>query len=68
MDPARGDSATDSPVLLSRRTVLVAGIAVAGTAGLAAVAGCSAKSSAATPQSTGPDVLRPWRVSPSATR
>ena len=38
---------TDSPAMLSRRTVLVAGIAVAGTAGLAAVAGCSAKSSAA---------------------
>jgi cytochrome b6-f complex iron-sulfur subunit len=58
MDPARGDSATDSPVLLSRRTVLVAGIAVAGTAGLTAVAGCSAKtSSAATPNSTGSDVL-----------
>ena len=59
MNPATTDSpATDSPVMLSRRTVLVAGIAVAGTAGLAAVAGCSAKSSAAaTPSSTGPDVL-----------
>lgn len=59
MNPATTDSpATGSPVLLSRRTVLVAGIAVAGTAGLAAVAGCSAQSSsAATPSSTGPDVL-----------
>ena len=58
MDPERSDSpGTDSPVMPSRRTVLVAGIAVAGTAGLAPVAGCSAKSSAATPKSTGPDVL-----------
>ncbi len=60
MNPATTDSpATDSPVMLSRRTVLVGGIAVAaGAAGLAAVAGCAAKSSAAaTPSSTGPDVL-----------
>ena len=59
MNPAPTDSpATDSPVMLSRRTVLVGGIAVAGAAGLAAVAGCAAKSSAAaTPSSTGPDVL-----------
>jgi Rieske Fe-S protein len=57
MDPTPTDShATDSPVLIRRRTVLVAGITVAGTAGLAAVAGCSAKSSAA-PSSSGPDVL-----------
>jgi cytochrome b6-f complex iron-sulfur subunit len=59
MDPVTTDSrATDSPVMVRRRTVLVAGIAVAGSAGLAAVAGCSAKSSsAATPTSSGPDVL-----------
>jgi Rieske Fe-S protein len=59
MDPATSDSpATDSPVMLSRRTVLAAGIAVAGTAGLAAVAGCATtSSSAATPKSTGPQVL-----------
>lgn len=59
MYPETTDSlATDTAVLVSRRTVLVAGIAVAGTAGLAAVAGCSAKSSAAaTPSSTGPEVL-----------
>jgi len=61
MDPSTSDSPTpDSPAMLSRRTVLVAGMAVAGTAGLAAVAGCSAKSSAAatpTSSSTGPDVL-----------
>lgn len=59
MNPVTSDSpATDSPVMLSRRTVLVAGIAVAGTAGLAAIAGCSAKSSSAsTPRSSGPEVL-----------
>jgi cytochrome b6-f complex iron-sulfur subunit len=59
MDPVKTASpAIDSPVMVSRRTVLVAGMAVAGTAGLAAVAGCSAKSSAAaTPSSSGPDVL-----------
>jgi Rieske Fe-S protein len=59
MDTATSDTpATDSPALLSRRSVLVGGIVVAGTAGLAAVAGCSAKSSAAaTPSSSGPDVL-----------
>jgi Rieske Fe-S protein len=66
MDPATTDSlaldtfAPNSPAMVSRRTVLVAGIAAAGTAGLAAIAGCSAKSSAAaapTSSSTGPDVL-----------
>jgi cytochrome b6-f complex iron-sulfur subunit len=60
MNPATTDSpATDSPAMLSRRTVLVGGITVAGAAGLAAVAGCSAKSSAAAtpPSSTGPQVL-----------
>jgi cytochrome b6-f complex iron-sulfur subunit len=56
--PATLSPTTNCPAMLSRRTVLVAGIAVAGTAGLAAVAGCStASSSAATPKSTGPDVL-----------
>jgi nitrite reductase/ring-hydroxylating ferredoxin subunit len=50
--------ATDSPGVLTRRTMLVGGLAVAGTAGLAALAGCSPKSSAATPPSaTGPSVL-----------
>jgi cytochrome b6-f complex iron-sulfur subunit len=54
--PAR--TATDSTSLPSRRTVLVAGIAVAGTAGLAAVAGCSPQSSAAAqPKATGSGVL-----------
>lgn len=44
--------------VLSRRTVLIGGIAVAGTAGLAAVTGCSATSSAAAlPSSSGPEVL-----------
>jgi cytochrome b6-f complex iron-sulfur subunit len=58
MNPVTDTPATDAPVMLSRRTVLVAGIAVAGTAGLAAVAGCAAQSSAAsTPSGTGPDVL-----------
>lgn len=59
MNPVRSVfPATGSPVLLSRRTVLVAGIAVAGSAGLAAVAGCSTQSSAAaTPKSGGTDVL-----------
>jgi cytochrome b6-f complex iron-sulfur subunit len=50
--PAR--IAPDSTGLPSRRTVLVAGIAVASTAGLAAVAGCSVKNSAA---ATGSGVL-----------
>jgi cytochrome b6-f complex iron-sulfur subunit len=59
MDPVTpACTATDCAGMPSRRTVLMAGIAVAGTAGLTAVAGCSAKSSAATtPSATGPAVL-----------
>jgi cytochrome b6-f complex iron-sulfur subunit len=59
MDPVTpAGTALDSPAVLTRRTVLVGGIAVAGTAGLAALAGCSTKSSAATaPSATGSSVL-----------
>lgn len=42
-------------LLVTRRTVLVAGVAVAGTAGLAALAGCSKTTSAAA--ATGSSVL-----------
>jgi len=56
--PATDSTPIVSPAIVSRRTVLVAGMAVAGTAGLAAISGCSAKSSAAAvPSSRGPDVL-----------
>ncbi|HTC70888.1 MAG TPA: Rieske (2Fe-2S) protein [Acidothermaceae bacterium] len=49
MDPVTpAGTAADSPTVVSRRTVLVAGIAVAGTAGLA-LAGCSTKSAAVAP-------------------
>ena len=59
MDPVTHvHTAPDSAPVLSRRTVLVGGLAVAGAAGLAAVAGCSTKSSAAaTPSTAGPSVL-----------
>jgi cytochrome b6-f complex iron-sulfur subunit len=58
MDPVTPTRTTTEPAgMPSRRTVLVAGIAVAGTAGLAAVAGCSAKSAAAQSTSTGSGVL-----------
>lgn len=48
---------------VSRRTVLAAGVAVAGTAGVAMIAGCSIKKSAAAtratsgPTASGPEVL-----------
>ena len=58
MDPVtRAQTATDTAGMPSRRTVLVAGIAVAGTAGLA-LTGCSTKSSAAVaPNATTSGVL-----------